>query len=133
MSLRLEVAVSNRHSKARQRAPCDTSSTLLWQRERIQCLTLVLFGPDMSLRLRLNELRGDANAAADSPQARLEEVRDAQLPGDLVSSFRRIPVVHRRRPRDDAKSRGIRSAQMGDHLLGQAVAEVLLVGISRQV
>ena len=127
------VAVPDRYPQARQRAPRDSGGDLALQREEIERVTLVLFGPDMPLGLRLNELRRDSNAIADSANARLEQIRDAELARDFVGSLRRVLVVHRRRAGDDPKSRGVGSTQMGDHLLGQPVAEVLLFGIAGQV
>lgn len=87
----------------------------------------------MRLAFDVDELRGDSNPIACPPDTGLEQEVDAEFAADLVRALGGVLVLHRRRARDNAKSRWLEPAELGDHFFSQPVAEVLLVRIAGQV
>lgn len=58
----------------------------------------VLLRPQVRVRGRLDELRGDAQVVPRAPHASLEHIPDVQLMGDRRELLRRALEMHRRRP-----------------------------------
>src|SRR5438067_462512 len=79
----------------------------------------------------INELRGDANAAPRSPHAAFENAAHTECPGDRANILILSPESKRRRAGDDLEAANMR--QHVDDLLGQAVAEVLVLLVRAQV
>ena len=93
----------------------------------------VLLHPDMTLRARVDQLCGDSQSIADSSEAGLEKILNAEFASDLVGALRRGFVVHRRRARDDSEVCGVDRAHLRNHFLGQTVTEILLLRIAGEV
>ena len=87
----------------------------------------------MSLAFNVDELHCDPNPIACPPDTGLEQEVDAEFAADLVRALGGVLVLHRRRARDNAKSRWLEPAELGDHFFSQPVAEVILVRIAGQV
>src|SRR5215210_4236367 len=85
----------------------------------------------MMVRSGVDELRGDPDRIARSTDASLEHVRDTELTGDLPQRLRALLVVHRGGTRDHLQCWDRR--ELRDDLLGDAVAEVLVVATRAQV
>ena len=79
------------------------------------------------------KLRGDAHPRPRAPDTAFQHVIDAQILADLADVLPRVLVEHRCRAGDDAEMTGIERAKLGDHFLGEAVAEELLLGVVAQV
>ena len=79
----------------------------------------------------VDQLRRNPHPVADLPDAALEDIAYAQLAADLFH-IDRLPFVRERRvARDDEEPAQPR--QRGDDVLGDAVGEVLLLGVSAHV
>ena len=116
------------HCAARHRG-----GDLLLHGEEVLRRSLVLLRPDMTLRTRVDQLCGDSQFTADSSEAGLEKILNAELASDLVDALRRGLVMHRRRARDDSEVCGVSRAHLRDHFLGQPVTEILLLRIAGEV
>ena len=87
----------------------------------------------MGLVADLNELRGDAHAAAGAADAPFQYVRDAELAADLLDGLVGRLVRHRRRARDDAEPGRVQAPELRDHLLGEPVAERVVLSVAAQM
>ena len=85
----------------------------------------------MMAAFSVNELRGDADAGARSPHAALEDAAHTEGLSDRADILLLAPERERRCAGDDLEARNVR--QHVDDLLGQAVAEVLVLLVSAQV
>src|SRR5262245_15184085 len=83
------------------------------KRQQVQRVALVLFGPELPLALRIDQLHGNADAASGPPQASREQVAHAQVGTDLSGSFGRLLELHRRLPGDDTQAWRRPAAQLG--------------------
>src|SRR5229473_3578011 len=112
---------------------CYCLCHLFLQCQNIARVALVILCPEMGLILHLDELSADAHALACAPNSSFEDVIHAQLFADLVDPFLGAFVLNGRGSRDDAKTLGLQLTEAGDHLLGQAIAEVFLFGIATEI
>src|SRR5262245_464942 len=83
--------------------------------------------------MRSNEPRADADAAGLASRAAFKDVVHTELTPDLVYGLPALLVSHRGSASDDSEALWIQAAELGDHLLGQPVAEVLLLRVPGQV
>ncbi|MFO1059349.1 MAG: hypothetical protein U1E53_20575 [Dongiaceae bacterium] len=104
---------------------------LVLQRKDVADVPIVPLGPEMAPRLAVDELGGDAKTGPRLPDAALQDVGDAQPTGEL-DNFDRLPLEGERRvARYDEDGRDPR--QVGDDVLGYAVAEILLLRVAAHV
>ena len=109
----------------------DRFRDLVLQREDVAQVAVVALGPDVVAGGAIDQLRGDAHAAARLAHAALEHVLHLELARHL-RHVDELALVHERAvARDDGQRRDL--AQVGDDVLGDAVAEVLLLGIAAHV
>src|SRR6266571_7861033 len=80
-----------------------------------------------------NQVGADQHAVACPPQAAFQKVGHAQFATDLIGALLRVLVLHGRGPGDYAKPLRMQTAELCDHLLRQAVAEVFLLPIAGEV
>ena len=96
-------------------------------------LAIVAVAPELGLGGGLDQLHGDAQLIAKPPDAAFEHVVDAQFRADLADVLPGPLVEHRRRSRDDAELRRLQGAEFRNHLLGEAVAQVFLLGVTAEI
>ena len=87
----------------------------------------------MYLISHVDELYGDSHLVAIAADAALEHVVDTQFLSDLGDILRCMFVRHGRSPRDHAQLVSIQFAELGDHLLGQAVRKVVFRSVATEV
>ena len=80
-----------------------------------------------------DQLGGHPDRARVPPHAAQQHVLDPQLAPDPLRRLLGLLEVHHRGPGDHAEPRGIPVPQLGDHLLRQAVAEILLPLVAGQI
>ena len=85
----------------------------------------------MSAGLGVDELRRDAEIVAGAPDAALEHIAHAELAPELGDVHRLPLVLEGRVAREHAQV--ARPRQLGQDVLGQAVAEILLARVAAQV
>ena len=111
----------------------DGARHLALQREHVLQVALVALGPELRLVAGLDQLGGDADPAGVVADAALDDVVHAQVAPDRGDVAARALVPHRRGARDHRQALGLQASELGDHLLGQPFAEVLLLGVAAQV
>src|SRR5437762_59020 len=89
--------------------------------EQIVQIAIVLFGPDMSVRARVDQLRVHVKRGADSPYAALQHMGDSQLVTDLTYVLL-AAIVHYAGPADDLEIGDFR--QLGQNVVLHAVGKV---------
>src|SRR5688572_8539733 len=109
----------------------DFTRDLLLHAKHVRHVAVVVLRPEVLVGPRIDELRGDPHAPAALPNAALENVTDVELLRDLPDRLIRSFIVHRRSPRDHSELGYTRQAR--EDLLGEAVAEVLVVAGRAQV
>ena len=85
----------------------------------------------MGAGLGVDELRRDAEIVAGAPDAALKHIAHAELAPELGNVYRLALVLEGRVAREHAQV--ARPRQLGQDVLGQAVAEILLVCVAAQV
>ena len=103
------------------------------QFDNVAHFVITLLRPHVRLAFNVDELRGYPNPIARPPETGLEQEVDAEFAADLVRALGAVFVLHRRRARDNAKSRWLEPAELRDHFFSEPVAKVLLVRIAGQV
>src|SRR5688572_22873240 len=89
-------------------------------------MALVGLRPQMCLAGRFNEARRDAHTFTLATDAPFEQVIGAQDPADFARPFARALERHGGPPGDNADTSSATRAELRDHLLGQAVGEIVL-------
>ena len=112
---------------------CDRPAQIILHIEQVFELAVVVLSPEVGLVTYTNQLRADASLSTLAADASFEDVVDAQLPADLADGFVGVLVGHGRSPGDDAKIFRAELAQVCNSLLGQPVAEILLLRIIAQI
>ena len=79
----------------------------------------------------VDQLRRNPNPSARFAHAPLQHVADAEVTADLLNADRLVLIGHDRVAGDHAKL--LEAGQLGDQVLGDAVGEVLLLGIAAKV
>src|ERR1035437_6261113 len=87
----------------------------------------------MSLVAGLDKLSGDPHALARATNAALEQVVDAKFAGHLSGPFLGVLVLHGRGAGNHAEVLRIEAPELGDHLFGHAIGEIILAWISADV
>jgi hypothetical protein len=109
----------------------DRFRNFILQREDVVQVAIVALGPQMAVGRALDQLCRDAHAVARFAHAALENMRDIELAGDL-SDIDSLRLERERRVARDDGERG-HLAQIGDDVLGDAVAEIFLLRIAAHV
>ena len=109
----------------------DRTGDLVLHLEDIRELAVVGFRPEMKTGLRVDELRRDPHLVASLANAAFEHGFDTQLAAHLPDVHVAALVGERRGARRDLQTRNAR--QQVEQLLGHAVAEIVLGGITAQI
>ena len=109
----------------------DRLRDLVLDGEHIVQFAVVALRPEVITVRRVDQLRRDANAIARSPHAPLEDRSNAKSLPDLRDVLFLSAKGKRRRARRDLEAGHVR--QRVDDLLGQSVAEILIVWIPAHV
>ncbi len=102
-------------------------------RQQVFQFAVIFARPEMCLITNVDQLSGDADTPAFAPHTTLQQVLDAQFAPDLWQRGVGILITHDGSAGDYAQVPRIKAAKLGDHLLGQAVAEVIFGGIAGEV
>jgi hypothetical protein len=94
-------------------------------------LAVEALGPGVGPRRGVDELRGHAHAVTREAHAALEHVAHAELSRDLLH-VHRLPLVGEARVARDHEEL-LHPGESGDDVLGEAVGQVLVGGIAREV
>ena len=94
-------------------------------------LTAVLLGPQVGVRVRVDQLHVDPVPVPRPLHAPLEHRRDAELGGDLAHVLRRVPVLLDGGPRDHGEGADFR--QLREEVVVQPVRERLRLSVPAQV
>ena len=111
----------------------DFAGYLVLQRQQAAQLPVVLVGPEPCVVPGPHQLGGHPNPARVPPHAAQKQVLGAQLAPDPLRRILSVLEVHHRRPGDHAEPGGVAAPHLGDHLLGKAVAEVLLPLVAGEI
>ena len=98
------VDVRTRDAQTRRDLAGNGLRNVALKRQQVHRVALVLFGPELTLALGVDQLHGNADAAAGPPQASREQVAHAQVGTNLVGSFGGLLELHRRLPGDDSQT-----------------------------
>lgn len=109
----------------------DGARHFVLDHENVRHLPVVALRPEVCVARGVDQLRGDAHAISELAHAALEHVAGAQFPPDGLDVDRPPLVDESRIPGDHEQPRETR--QVGDQVLGDAVAEVLLLRIVAEV
>ena len=109
----------------------DGADQLVLHVEELLLRPVVALGPHRALRARVDELGRDAHLVARASHAPLEHVAHAQLLADGDDVHRLALVAKRGIAGDHAQLREVR--QIGDQVLREPIAEVLLLLVVAQV
>jgi hypothetical protein len=109
----------------------DGPGHLSLQGQHVAQLAFIAPRPQVTVGGGVDQLRRDAHAAARAQDRTLHHGIHAELSGDLGHRFRGARVLHHRRPRDHAQGSDLR--QVGDHGIGHAVHEIVLLGLSGEI
>ena len=103
----------------------DLARDLVLHLEDVRHLAVVALGPEREVGLRVHELGVDAQARAGAAQAAPEDEGRVELAAHLLGRHRLVPVGQDRGAREDLE--GLDLQQLGDDVLGDPVAEVLVL------
>ena len=109
----------------------NVAGDLILHGEDVAQLAVVPLGPDMLASRGVDELTGDTNSPAGSPDAALEDVTDAEFLGDPADVHGSSLVGEGRVARDDEEP--AQAGQCRDDVLGDPVREVVLLRIATHV
>src|SRR6202008_3895214 len=87
----------------------------------------------VTLILDANQLGSNAKETGPLPEAVFQNVLDGEILSNLVQAFVLFLVTHDRRSRDHTQLVWVEPAQLRNRLLGQAVCEILLAGITSEI
>ena len=97
------------------------------QRQDILRIALIFLGPEMLVRGRLNELRGDANLAAGAEDGAFHDAIHSEFASDLRNRF-----VHSAITKNGSSGDYVQGTDLGeirDELVGHTIREELFVRI----
>src|SRR6266478_6886885 len=96
-------------------------------------LAVILSRPNVTLVFHLNQLGGDSHSVRFAPHTAFEDVLDLKFTSDLVHWLLTVLVVHDGSAGDHTQVSGIKISQLRDHLLREAVTEVVLGCVAGEV
>src|SRR5882724_2771893 len=96
-------------------------------------LTVILSRPKVTLVFCLNKLGGDSHSIRFAPHTALQDVLDLKFTADLVHWLPAVLVLHDGSAGDHTQVIWIKIAQLRDHLLREAVTEVVLACVAGEV
>ena len=109
----------------------DVAHDLVLQCEKSPQAAVITLAPDVMARGRVDELGIDADLAAQPLHAALHHIAHTQLAGDRGEIGPLVPHREGRMAGDDAE--GGKARQIGRQIIGNAVAEILLLGIAAHI
>src|SRR5262245_1107307 len=109
----------------------DRSGDLILHREHARPLAVITLRPTMRPCPDVNQLRGDAHAIVDTPNAPLEKIPHAQFLADVAHVDSSTLVLKRGVTGDNTELREPR--QLRYDVLGDTITEIVLTGIIAHV
>jgi hypothetical protein len=109
----------------------DLLGHLVLHREDVLEVAVEAVGPDVAAALGVDELHVDAHLHAGTAHAAFEHVAHAELAAHLLDVDALLLVRERRVARDHEQARDL--GNVGDDVFGDAVGEVLLLGVAAHV
>src|SRR6266496_1654693 len=96
-------------------------------------LAVILSRPKVTLVFHLNKLGSDSHPVRFASHTALQDVLDLKFTADLVHWLPAVFVLHDGSARDHSQVIRIKISQLRDHLLREAVTEVVLAGVTGEV
>src|SRR5260370_31407000 len=87
----------------------------------------------MGLVFAVNELCRDSRFVTVAPHTSLQHILHPKFTADLVQRLRTGLVVHYGGPSNHSEALWVQASKLGDHFFSQAVAEIVLPNVSREV
>ena len=109
----------------------DLQRDLVLEREDVAEVAVIALGPDVAAGCPFDQLGVDPHLLAGLANAALDHIGNAQFLGDLLEIHRLALVGEDGIAAEHEQTRDLR--QIGDDVLGDAVAEELLLGIVAHV
>ena len=109
----------------------DRLGDLVLDREDVGKVAVVAVGPGVTAGLGVDQLGGDPHPVAGLAHAAFEDVGDVERARDFLDVHHLALERERRVPRDHEQRRDLR--QIGDDVLGNAVAEIFLLRVAAHV
>ena len=128
-ALRNGLALLRQHLEA-QRVDDGVRDVVL-QLEDVLELAVVALGPDMAVGAPVDQLRGDAHPVVHLAHAAFKQILHAQPRGHAVKVLGAALVGEGSVARHHEQRGDLR--EIGDDVLGDAVAEIILLGVARHV
>ena len=104
---------------------CNPFGNVTLDGKDIRQLAIERLRPDVRISRGINQLRDDAQPIRRASNAALDDVRDTELRRDLLRALVGFLIAHHRGARDHLEASDLR--ELGDDVLGDTVAEVLIV------
>src|SRR6185295_19243942 len=109
----------------------DGVGDLVLNSENVGQVAIVAFGPHMAAVFAVDELTGDADALAGLAHAPLEQKSYSEFLRRLLHPDRLALVGENGIAGDNAKPGDL--GQVSDNVLGEAIREILLLGVAAHV
>ena len=109
----------------------DRLGDFVLNRENVGQVAVVAGGPEMAVGRALDQFRIDPDPVAHLAHAALDDIGDAEFPGDALEVLRPSLVGEDRVAAQHEQAGDVR--HVGDDVLGDAVAEKFLLGIVAQI
>jgi hypothetical protein len=101
--------------------------------EHVAEAAVVILGPHVGVLARVHELRGNADTLCRRAHAAFQDEVEVEFGGDLVGGLCAGFIRECGGARDHAQADGIEPGQTIDHLLGEAVGEIVLLRVAAQI
>lgn len=111
----------------------DRPADLVLDGQDVAQLPVILLRPQLRLVAGADQLHADADPVGVPADAPLHREVHAELPPDLRDALRAALVGHGRGTGDHSELVRGDAPEVGDRLLGEAVAEVLLLRVAAEV
>ena len=122
------------HGKPIQQARnrrCDLPNHLILNVEDVFKVAVVPFGPQVIAGRGIQKLRRHAHSVACLAHAALDDILDTEFAPHVLDLWRLALVVERGIAGDD--NHRAEARELGDHVLADAIGEILLLGVSAHV
>src|SRR5215510_10286286 len=96
-------------------------------------VSVVVAGPEVSLVAHLDESRRNSQAVGFAAHAAFKDVGGAQSAAYSRNVLIAFLEGHRRSARDDSEALRLQPPEARNHLLGQAVTEIILLRVAAQI
>src|ERR1700693_2802918 len=106
-------------------------SDIALQDEDVTHLAMILLGPYVSVRNRINKMGGDAHLVTGTQYASFDKRVNIQISANVRSTNVCVLIAHDRSSGCHSQRADLR--QLGSQFVGQTIAEIVLCRISRKV